>query len=66
METKAPRDLLLQRGIITAMTGLALTIGLGTLGLSPWLPLFGLIPMFVGVAMLISYYLGPAEGAEED
>jgi len=65
VETKAPRDLLLQRGIITAMTGLALTIGLGTLGLSPWL-LFGLIPMFVGVAMLISYYLGPAEGAEED
>ena len=65
VETRAVSTLLLQRGVITAMTGLALTIGLGTLGLTPWL-LGGLVPMFIGIAMLISYYLGPKEGTEGD
>lgn len=65
LEMRAASTLLLQRGMITAMAGLALTVGLGTLGFTPWL-LGGLVPMFVGLAMLISYYLGPKEEAEGD
>ena len=61
---------LLRAGLITMMVGLALTIGLYPLGFmlpsdftraplhfGPWL-LPGLIPLGVGVALIISYYLG--------
>lgn len=61
---------LLRAGLITAMVGLALTIGLYPLGFmlptsftqaplhfGPWL-LPGLIPLAVGSALIISYYLG--------
>lgn len=60
---------LLRAGLITAMIGLAVTIGLYPLGfllpmlftttpfhLGPWL-LPGLIPLGVGVALIVSYYL---------
>jgi hypothetical protein len=60
---------ILRAGLITAMIGLALTIGLYPLGfllptiftgtpfhLGPWL-LPGLIPLAVGVALIVSYYL---------
>jgi hypothetical protein len=60
----------LRAGLITAMVGLTLTIGLYPLGfmapfsiaetplhLGPWL-LPGLIPLGVGGALVISYYLG--------
>jgi hypothetical protein len=60
----------LRAGLITTMVGLALTIGLYPLGFmlptdftkapfhfGPWL-LPGLIPLGVGVALIISYYLG--------
>ena len=60
---------LLRAGLITGMVGLALTIGLYPLGfllpsaftgapfhLGPWL-LPGLIPLGVGVALIVSYYL---------
>jgi hypothetical protein len=60
----------LRAGLITAMVGLALTIGLYPLGfmlpssftetplhLGPWL-LPGLIPLGVGSALVIGYYLG--------
>lgn len=60
----------LRAGLIIAMVGLALTIGLYPLGFmlpssitqapfhfGPWL-LPGLIPLGVGVALVISYYLG--------
>ena len=61
---------LLRAGLIVAMVGLALTIGLYPLGymlppfitstplhVGPWL-LPGLIPLGVGSALVISYYLG--------
>ena len=60
----------LRAGLIVAMVGLALTIGLYPLGyilpavvtatplhVGPWL-LPGLIPLAVGAALVISYYLG--------
>ncbi len=61
---------LLRAGLITAMVGLALTVGLYPIGFmlpqsftaaplhfGPWL-LPGLIPLGVGSALVISYYLG--------
>lgn len=61
---------LLRAGLITTMVGLALTLGLYPLGFmlppafteaplhfGPWL-LPGLIPLGVGGALVISYYLG--------
>ncbi len=60
---------ILRAGLITAMVGLTLTIGLYPVGfilpsaftatpfhLGPWL-LPGLIPFGVGVALIVSYYL---------
>jgi len=60
----------LRAGLITAMVGLALTVGLYPIGFmlplsftaapfhfGPWL-LPGLIPLGVGGALIISYYLG--------
>jgi sterol desaturase/sphingolipid hydroxylase (fatty acid hydroxylase superfamily) len=60
----------LRAGLIIAMVGLALTIGLYPLGfmlpssitqapfhVGPWL-LPGLIPLGIGVALVIGYYLG--------
>ena len=65
---------MLRGGMITAMVGLAVTVGLYTLGyllpapfsavpgrLGPWL-LPGLIPLAVGVALVASYYLSPPHG----
>lgn len=46
----------LRGGLITSLVGLALLLGLLTLGIGPWL-LGGLIPMFVGVARIIGYLL---------
>lgn len=60
----------LRAGLITFMVGLALTVGLYPVGfmlpanynlvpfLGPWL-LPGLIPLGVGCALIISYYLTP-------
>ncbi|HLX40503.1 MAG TPA: DUF6249 domain-containing protein [Ktedonobacteraceae bacterium] len=73
---------LLRAGLITAMVGLSLTIGLYPIGyflppffasipfhLGPWL-LPGLIPLGVGSALVISYYLErdntPADTDEEE
>lgn len=63
----------LRGGLITAMVGLAVTIGLYTLGfllppslgsapghIGPWL-LPGLIPLFVGLALVVSHYLAPPQ-----
>jgi hypothetical protein len=60
---------ILRAGLITGMVGLALTLGLYPIGfflpstftaapfhLGPWL-LPGLIPLSVGLALIISYYL---------
>ncbi|HEY8415563.1 MAG TPA: DUF6249 domain-containing protein [Thermaerobacter sp.] len=48
----------LETGLITAAIGLALTLGLYSLGFGPWL-LGGLIPLFVGLANILAYLLGP-------
>ncbi len=73
---------MLRAGLITAMVGLTLTIGLYPIGyflppffadipfrLGPWL-LPGLIPLGVGSALVISYYLErdnpPTESDEEE
>jgi hypothetical protein len=60
----------LRAGLITTMVGMALTVGLYPIGfmvpvaytgperIGPWL-LPGLIPLGVGVALIISYYLTP-------
>ena len=66
----ARRTGVLQGGLITAMVGLALTIGLYPIGflvpaslttpdrLGPWL-LAGLIPLAVGIALILGHYLTP-------
>jgi hypothetical protein len=52
-------------GVITAMSGLALLLGLATLGTGAWL-LAGLLPLFVGLGMALIYFvtLGPAPSPE--
>jgi len=48
-------------GVITAMSGLALLLGLSTLGVGAWL-LGGLLPLFVGLGMVLIYLMtGGAE-----
>ncbi len=66
----------LQGGLITAMVGLALTLGLYPIGfmvppsvvgpyhLGPWL-LVGLIPLAVGGALILGHYLTPGRPVEE-
>lgn len=48
----------LESGLITAAIGLALTVGLLSLGFGPWL-LGGLIPLFIGLAKILAYLLRP-------
>jgi hypothetical protein len=43
-------------GVITATSGLALLLGLSTLGIGAWL-LAGLLPLFVGLGMVLIYYM---------
>jgi hypothetical protein len=43
-------------GVITAMSGLALLLGLATIGVGAWL-LGGLVPLFVGVGMVLIYFM---------
>lgn len=52
-------------GLTTALVGLALTIGLGTLGIGPWL-LVGLIPFFVGLSMILTYLITQPEKPEKE
>jgi hypothetical protein len=52
-------------GVITAMSGLALFLGLATIGIGVWL-LGGLIPLFVGAGIVLIYFVGgSAEGRGE-
>jgi len=46
----------LARGLTTALVGLAITLGLLTIGVGPWL-LPGLIPLFIGLAMILSHLI---------
>jgi hypothetical protein len=43
-------------GVITAMSGLGLLFGLSTLGMGVWI-LGGLIPLFVGIGMVLIYFV---------
>ncbi len=52
-------------GVITMMSGLALLIGLSTLGVGYWL-IAGLLPMFVGLGMLLIYYITSSAPVDED
>jgi hypothetical protein len=45
-------------GVITGMSGLALLLGLATLGMGAWL-LGGLLPLFVGLGMIAIYFMSP-------
>lgn len=69
---------LLRGGLITASVGVAVTIGLYTLGyllppplnavpgrLGPWL-LPGLIPLLVGAALVASHYLAPPQATSDE
>ena len=65
---------LLGWGITLAMLGLALIIGLWPIGIvereyilgfGPWM-LFGLIPLFIGLALLIFYFVTRKEKASEE
>jgi hypothetical protein len=70
------RTRVLQGGLITAMVGLALTVGLYPLGyilppslvapyhLGPWL-LAGLIPLAVGGALILGHYLTPGRPLDQ-
>lgn len=53
-------------GVITGMSGLALLLGLSTLGMGAWL-LGGLLPLFVGLGMILIYFMttGSVEPASE-
>jgi hypothetical protein len=68
----------LRGGLITAAVGVAITLGLYTVGyvlpkpfsavpgrFGPWL-LPGLIPAAVGVALVVSYYLAPTRAPQQD
>jgi hypothetical protein len=46
-------------GVITATSGLALLLGLSTLGIGVWL-IAGFLPLFVGLGMILIYFLTPA------
>jgi hypothetical protein len=50
-------------GVITATSGLALLLGLGTLGVGVWL-LAGFLPLFVGLGMILIYFLTPGIGTD--
>jgi hypothetical protein len=50
-------------GVITATSGLALLLGLGTLGVGVWL-LAGFLPLFVGLGMILIYFLTPSTGTD--
>jgi hypothetical protein len=59
---------ILWAGVITAMGGLALLLGLSTLGMGVWL-LGGLIPLFIGIGMVLIYFMlgnAPEQPKEPD
>lgn len=56
---------LLAAGLILGLLGLALTIGLLTLGMGPWL-LAGLLPLFVGLALILTSFILRPEKPEDE
>lgn len=64
LSQRMPRGVL-WAGVITAMSGLALLLGLITIGIGWWL-LGGLIPLFVGLGMIFIYFSGGLVGQQGD
>lgn len=58
-----PTSRSLTHGVVTAAIGLALLLGLGTIGWGPWL-LGGLIPLAVGIGIVISYLITPGKSKD--
>ncbi len=60
LEQRRGNRVVLWGGVITTMSGLALLLGLSTLGSGAWL-IAGLLPLFVGLGMVMIYFmtLGP-------
>ncbi|NLU55594.1 MAG: hypothetical protein GXX05_09260 [Firmicutes bacterium] len=54
----------LRSAVTLIAVGGALTIGLGLIGVGPWL-LGGLIPLFLGIGRLILYYILPDDKQED-
>ena len=52
----------LRRGVTTGAVGLALLVGLGTLGFGPWL-LGGLVPLFFGLVEIVFAVVEQRHGA---
>lgn len=52
-------------GVITAMSGLALLLGLSTLGVGAWL-LGGLLPLFVGLGIILIYFMTASPAPHSD
>lgn len=50
----------LSSSLTTTLIGVAITIGLLTLGIGPWL-LAGLIPIFIGLSMILTYVITAAD-----
>jgi hypothetical protein len=61
---RSPRGVL-WAGVITTMSGLALFLGLLTIGIGWWL-LGGLIPLFVGLGMVFLYFTGGRSQKQEE
>lgn len=57
--------LLLAAGLILGLVGLAITIGLMTIGVGPWL-LIGLLPLFIGLALVLAALVLRPEKAKAD
>lgn len=51
--------------IVVTLVGIAITIGLSTIGIGPWL-IGGLVPTAIGCAMLIGQILEERKGNKED
>jgi len=56
---------LLAAGLIVGLVGLAITIALLTIGIGVWL-LFGLLPLFVGLALVLTALVLRPEKAKEE
>jgi hypothetical protein len=64
LSQRSPRGVL-WAGVITTMSGLALFLGLLTIGIGWWL-LGGLIPLFVGLGMIFLYFTGGHSQTQEE
>lgn len=55
----------LSNALTVTLIGVAITIGLLTMGIGPWL-LGGLIPIFVGLSMVLTYVISAADKEKDN